>query len=286
MKLQRRATRTCDGRPRRATSLLNASWRLIVHGAVDGALNMAIDRAIQMCRAQDLCPPTVRLYRWARPTVTHGKFQSLEGIDRAVCGSLGVDVVRRFTGGRGVLHDDEVTYSVVASTRDGIPRGTTDSYAYLSSALVRTYQSLGIEAELTKHRRGDAASSACYLQSTLADLSSGTSKLSGSAQVWLGSTVLQHGSFTRSRDWERERDVFRLTREQLETLRRCTVAIDEVCAQHVDDGSLVAACISGFQTGLGIKLVEGELSALEALYAAQLVAEPLVHAHPRPVARG
>jgi lipoate-protein ligase A len=265
---------------------LGDCWRLIVDGAIDGALNMAIDRAIQMCHEEDLCPPTVRLYRWARPTVTLGKFQSLDGVDTDLCDSLHVDVVRRFTGGRGVLHDDEVTYSVVASTRDGIPRGTTASYAHLSPALVHTYRMLGIEAELTQRRRGDGSSSACYLQSTRADLSLGDSKLSGSAQVWLGSTVLQHGSFTRSRDWEREQGVFRLTQAQLETFRRSTVAIDELRNQRVDDRSLIAACVSGFESGLGIRLVESELTATEALYAAQLRMQPLVQAHPPRGGRG
>ncbi len=258
-------------------------WRLIVHGAVDGALNMALDRALQICREEGSSPPTVRLYRWARPTVTLGRFQPVEGVDRLLCEALGVDVVRRFTGGRGVLHDDELTYSVVASTQDGVPRGTADSYAHVSSALIHTYQAIGIEAELTRRRRGDAASSACYLQTTRADLTCGGSKLSGSAQVWLGHTVLQHGSFTRSRDWGREGGVFRLTSAQTETLRRCTVTIDEVSSQRIDDRSLVSACIAGFQAGLGIRLIQGELSAHEALCAAQLLAPPhAAHTPPRP----
>ncbi len=146
-------------------------WRLLVQGPVDGALNMALDRAIQVCREQGSAPPTLRLYRWARPTVSLGRFQALETIDAQYCARGGIDVVRRFTGGRGVLHDDEVTYSAVCGLDDGVPRGVAASYRYLCAALVQAYRALGVDAELTERDRGHAETGACYLQTTRADLS-------------------------------------------------------------------------------------------------------------------
>ncbi len=88
----------------------------------------------------------------------------------------------------------------------------------LCGGLVEAYRELGVEAALTARPRGDGSSAACYLHATAADLSLGALKLSGSAQVWHGSTVLQHGSFIVSRDVDREARVFGLV------AGRCTAA--------------------------------------------------------------
>ncbi len=248
-------------------------WRLLVHGQVDGALNMALDRAIQVCREQGSAPPTLRLYRWARPTVSIGRFQALDTIDTQYCARSGIDVVRRFTGGRGVLHDDEVTYSAVCGVDDGVPRGVAASYRYLCAALVQAYRALGVDAELTERDRGHAETGACYLQTTRADLSAADAKLSGSAQVWHGSTVLQHGSFVMSRDVDREARAFRLDEERRAQLAGSTVSLDDLTSTPAGWTEVVSAAIDGFESALGIVLVAGELDALEARTAAKLLCE-------------
>jgi lipoate-protein ligase A len=257
-------------------SELGAPWRLIVHDRVDGALNMAIDRAMQVSRHAGSTPPTLRLYRWARPTVTLGRFQKTHDVDLEYCRSQGIDVVRRFTGGRGVLHDDELTYCVVASVDDGVPRGTADSYAHLCAALIHTYGFLGIGAVLTARDRGDTTSGACYLQTSRADLSCGPAKLAGSAQVWLGSTVMQHGSITLSRDIERERRVFRLSAEQTDRLGSHTLTATDALSSPPDLDHLVAACIAGFERALGVSLKRGGLTAFEGERVALIGASGLV----------
>ncbi len=255
---------------------MTAVWRLVLHGPVDGALNMAIDRAVQLCREQDSSPPTLRLYRWSRPTVTLGRFQPPEGVDAEYCFKEGIDVVRRFTGGRGVLHDDEITYSVVASADDGIPRGVVASYRYVSSALVASYRGMGVDAALTARDRGETSTSACYLQTTRADLSVGRHKLSGSAQVWHGSTVLQHGSFLRSRKPGQEAAVFRLDEAQASTLDEGVVSLADMLDPAPSLGATVAAVVEGFEQALDLTLEPGELSAAEAEVAAKLVAQTRV----------
>lgn len=249
------------------------AWRLLVHGSVGGALNMALDRAIQLCREQGSAPPTLRLYRWARPTVSLGRFQSLQTIDAQYCAFHGIDVVRRSTGGRGVLHDDEVTYSVVAGLEDGVPRGVAASYRHLCSALVQAYRTLGVDAELTRRDRAHAGTGACYLHTTQADLSVADAKLSGSAQVWHGSTVLQHGSFVMSRDADREARVFRLDTEHRAQLASATVTLDDLDSRPTDFAKAVSAIVDGFEDALGIVLLPGELNALEASAAATLLRE-------------
>ena len=125
-------------------------------------------------------PPTLRLYRWARPTVTLGRFQDAAGVDRDLCADEGIDVVRRFTGGRGVLHDDELTYSIVAGLDDGIPRGTCGVVPHaVRRHLPRRTALLGVDAALTARPRGDGSSAACYLHATPADLSLGAGEALG-----------------------------------------------------------------------------------------------------------
>lgn len=239
-------------------------WRLIEHGPVDGALNMAIDRAIQLARERDAVPPTLRLYWWTRPTVTLGRFQTLDGVDAVSCAEYGIDIVRRFTGGRGVLHDEELTYSVVAGVDDGVPRGVAASYRHLSQALALAYNRMGVAAELTTRDRGHGAGSACYLQTTRADLSLGAMKLSGSAQVWVGDTVLQHGSFTMRRDLERESRVFMLDEAQRHKLGAHTFALADAAAGPWDRAGITQVVVGAFQDQLGIRLCPAELTAFEA----------------------
>jgi lipoyl(octanoyl) transferase len=240
------------------------AWRLVVDPApAAGVWNMAVDRAIQSAREQGRVGPTLRIYTWARPTVSLGRFQDVSGIDVDLCQRHGIDIVRRFTGGRGVLHADEVTYSVVASTDDGVPRGVAASYRHLCNGLAEAYRVLGVDAALTRRPRGDRDSSACYLHATPADLSLGVRKLSGSAQVWLGTTVLQHGSFTISRDVPLEAAVFRLDDEAQRALDAMTATLTDTAGAGPTRDEVVDAVRRGFEMGLGISLLEGALTPRE-----------------------
>lgn len=249
------------------------TWRLIVDGALPGALNMAIDRAMLQARHDGSSPATLRLYRWEVPTVSLGRFQKIEQLDLQQCRERGFDVVRRPTGGRGVLHDDELTYSVVAHTGDGVPRGVAASYRYLSGALAEAYRTLDVQAELTRRSRGPADSSACYLHATQADLSLGAAKLSGSAQVWSGDAVLQHGSFVRTRDVDAESSVFRLGERDRGALIESTVTLSDAMGRSPSREEIIAAVVDAFGRVLGIDLERGPLSPEEEGSAAQVEPE-------------
>jgi lipoate-protein ligase A len=194
------------------------------------------------------------------PTVTLGRFQKLEGVDLAACEGHGFDVVRRPTGGRGVLHDDEITYSVVADLADGVPRGVVGSYQHLSAALAEAYRTLGVDAEITRRSRGPGGSAACYLHATQADLSLGAAKLSGSAQVWSGDTVLQHGSFVRTRDVEAESEVFMLGEAGRETLAKSAITLADALGQAPSIDAITVAVTGAFERVLGIRLEPGPLN--------------------------
>lgn len=256
-------------------------WRLIIDGRVPGATNMAVDGAVLASRRAGSCAPTLRLYRWEVPTVTLGRFQKLDGVDLEACERRGFDVVRRPTGGRGVLHDDELTYSVVADLADGAPRGVVASYQHISNALAEAYRALGVDAELTRRSRGPAGSAACYLHATPADLSLGAAKLSGSAQVWSGDAVLQHGSFVRTRDTEAEAEVFRLDEKGRASLTGSTATLADALGAAPTVEEIAEAAVRAFESVLGVRLEPGVLTADEVGLAARLVPEHEVLRAPR-----
>lgn len=240
-----------------------ATWRLILNDAAEGASNMALDRALLDAHQAGEAPPTVRLYRWVRPTVSLGRFQPLLDVDGAACEAYGVDICRRPTGGRGVLHDDEITYCIVAGVSDGLPRGTAASYRMLCAALCEAYRELGIDAGLTARSRGVGGAGACYLHATPADLSLGAAKLSGSAQVWNKDSCLQHGSFVMSRDVVRESSVFGLDEAARQALVESTDTIEHALGRRPDDKELMDGIVRGMQRGLGVDLVVGKVSPAE-----------------------
>jgi lipoate-protein ligase A len=248
-------------------------WRLIVDGPLAGAMNMAMDSAVLEGRAAGTSPPTLRLYRWEVPTVSLGRFQPVSQVDLDACARRGFDVVRRPTGGRGVLHDDELTYSIVAGTSDGIPRGVTACYRYLSVALAGAYSLLGVGAEVTSRARGEKGSGSCYLHATHADLSVGAAKLSGSAQVWKGDTVLQHGCFVVSRDVDAEAEVFRLDERRREALGRTTATLEGVLGSAPPDQAIAEALVRAAQSAFGVRLEPGRFSDVERAVASSLVSE-------------
>ena len=244
--------------------------RLIVDGPVDGAANMARDRAIQLAVEAGESPSTLRLYRWVRPTVSLGRFQPTDQVDLELAHAHHVDVVRRFTGGRGVLHDDELTYAIIAAVTHGVPEGIAASYRFFSAALVSAYGDLGIDAAVSEHGHEHARSGACFLASTRADLSVGSRKLAGSAQVWHGATVLQHGSLPASRDIELEAALFRLDSARRDALERSATSMTALTgtAQGIESmGDVLAARFSEL---LGRELLPGELSASECDLALEL----------------
>jgi lipoate-protein ligase A len=246
-------------------------WRLLVEGSCDGAWNMAVDRAIQEARQADLALPTLRLYRWNVPTVSIGRFQTPESVDLEYCAEQGIDVVRRYTGGRGVLHDDELTYSFVAGTQDGLPRSVVASYRRISSALMEAYRAMGVDARIVAGARGDATSAACYLHATKADLSAGSAKIAGSAQVWQEDTCLQHGSFTCGRDIGREARVFRLDAQGSSVLGLRTVTLSDLLIEVPAVEELAEIVEAAFSRVFEVRFEPGALCEWEFDRARELV---------------
>lgn len=187
-------------------------WRLIFTGPQDAFLNMALDEALLLSCQEGISPPALRLYQWNPPTVSIGYFQSAEEtVNLQKCEASGIHVVRRITGGRAVLHEDEITYSICASgdylARLG--RNISQTYERVSMALLASLRVLGIAGEWVKPsaegRSGSVArisSKPCFLSNSRYEITVGGKKLIGSAQRRFSfrsnqgrkDSFIQHGS--------------------------------------------------------------------------------------------
>jgi lipoate-protein ligase A len=174
---------------------MHEPFRFLNTHVQDAAMNMAIDESVLTHHLNGEVPPTLRVFRWSQPSISLGRFQSIEReIVSERCKQLGVALVRRPTGGRAVYHHDEFTYSIVISKRYGVPPGVVAAYAYLAQGLLAALRLVGVQAELSDERVSKHPSAACFASSTQADLTSGGFKLIGSAQVWKDDALLQQGS--------------------------------------------------------------------------------------------
>jgi lipoyl(octanoyl) transferase len=181
--------------------IMRNDWRLIWSGAMTGAENMAQDEALLESVAAGQSEPVLRIYRWAPATVTLGYGQRGGAVvNLEACRKLGLDVVRRCTGGRAVLHDQELTYAVISRDTTAVfPGGILNNYRIIAQVLQRTMEQLGLDVTLASDRsrgsRGDGAEkSACFTAPGQFELLFKGCKLAGCAQKRMGDSFLQHGS--------------------------------------------------------------------------------------------
>jgi lipoyl(octanoyl) transferase len=254
-----------------------AIWRLIVDGEADGATNMAEDEAILAAVVEGLCPPTLRFYGWSPPCLSLGRNQPLADVDLSACRRAGVDVVRRPTGGRAILHTDELTYSVTLLQSD--PRATGDvvgSYRRLSEGLLAGLRGLGVKAIQAVGQRKQAVdlTAICFETPSDYEITAGGRKLVGSAQWRARGAVLQHGSLPLHGDLTRivtylapagaEREA------QRHWLRLRATTLEEALGQCLPFSQGAQALADGFAQALNLTLVRGGLTAYERSLTAEL----------------
>jgi len=179
--------------------MATTSWRVIRTGPLAGALNMALDEALLKAVAVGASKPVLRLYRWNPPAVSLGYFQrGAQVVNLEYCRNAGIDVVRRMTGGRAILHDREVTYSIIAGVRGAdFSERVLDNYRQISKVLQLTLEAVGLKAELVPgrlNRNPNLSHSACFTAPSSYELIFRGCKVAGSAQKRQGEYFLQHGS--------------------------------------------------------------------------------------------
>jgi lipoate-protein ligase A len=185
-------------------------WSLIVNPVPEpGSWNMAVDDYLFHSLGED--PRTVvRFYRWSRPTVSLGYSQAVDKVaDLEYCRRHGIDVVRRMTGGKLVLHDREITYSVCSSDTTAFSATLAESYRLISNGLIRGLEKMGLRARLAgeapvSYRRGLMP---CFSYPARDEIEIDGRKIIGSAQKRVGARFLQHGSIPLEASVERLRKV-------------------------------------------------------------------------------
>jgi len=232
-------------------------WRLLDTSLNDAFYNMALDEAIMTARSRGLVPNTVRFYRWEPSAVSIGYFQSMEEeVDLEACRRLGVDYVRRMTGGGAVYHDrdGELTYSIaVEESHRLISRDFQETYKTLCSALVLGLRLLGVPAEFRP----------------VNDIIAGGKKISGNAQTRKMGIVLQHGTILREVNPALMFSLLRVPNEKIrdkliKTVEERVTSINQYLGRTVSFEELKEALKRGFEEAYGVKLVPGEITDFES----------------------
>jgi lipoate-protein ligase A len=186
-------------------------WRLMDCGKRDASYNMALDEAIATFVKAGDAPPTLRFYGWDTPSVSIGAFQKLSDINLQYCKSHSIAIVRRPTGGRAILHGDELTYSFSASNNGFFSGSLLATYRALSSAMCSAFTMLGIEVDMQSKRASGKdimRSPLCFRSTSYGEITCQGRKIVGSAQKRWQEGFLQQGSIPYSVDHEKIVKVF------------------------------------------------------------------------------
>lgn len=262
------------------------NWRLLYTPPSPGAWNMAVDESILESIGRGESLPTLRLYAWTPACLSLGVAQPFADVDTSRLRARGWDVVRRITGGRAILHTDELTYSVIGSAENPILAGSVlESYSRLAQALLRAVTDLNLLVEMKEGKADESGKSnpVCFeVPSTYEITAKGGKKLIGSAQARRKEGVLQHGSLPLFGDLTRITEALSFadesTRKEAATrLLARAATVESALGRALDWETAASSFVRAFETELGIQFERGELSKKEISRADELVREKYAH---------
>ena len=271
------------------------TWRLLITPPARGAWNMALDEAILEHIGRGESIPTLRLYAWEPACLSLGHAQPFADVDMRRLKERGWEVVRRLTGGRAILHTDEITYSVIAPNEEPRVAGTVlESYNRLAQALLLAVQELDLPVEMKDHlSRVDRASISngdnptylnpvCFEVPSSYEITVNGKKLIGSAQARKKEGVLQHGSLPLTGDLRRICQVLVFENESAreEASKRLlarAATVESALGNAVSWETAAEAFIGAFESQLGLSLQQEELSESESRRTDELVQEKYDH---------
>jgi lipoate-protein ligase A len=273
----------------------HSTWRLILDPPASGTWNMAVDEAILETVDREAGPPTLRLYGWQPACLSLGYAQPIAEVSQAALQAHGWQLVRRPTGGRAILHIDELTYSVIAPDDD--PRlsgGLLESYRRLSQAILNALHRLGIPAEAssqpeempentTSKQAQPSKGPVCFEVPSNYEITVSHKKIVGSAQARRKRGVLQHGSFPLYGDLTRITQVLvfpdeiRRQKAARRLLKRAATA-ENVLGQPLDWQRAAEAFVAGFEETLQLEFQPEKLTHAESQRADALEQAKYRHA--------
>ena len=243
---------------------------------------MAVDEAILEAVEEGKSPTTLRLYGWEPACLSIGYAQSYNDVEEERVAERGWDVVRRLTGGRAILHGDELTYAIIAPLDDPRLSGDiTQSYGRLSKALLHGLRILGLKVEAESkgvNSNSNINEPICFEVPSNNEIVADGKKLIGSAQARRKKAVLQHGTLPLFGDLTRITDALRYESDErrnadgIKLLGRATT-VEAVVGRRVEWEEAANAIAAGFEEALNITLEPGELSQKEVERAKELVSE-------------
>lgn len=229
-------------------------WRFIDTGPYSAAYNMALDEAIAIDVRKDNAPPTLRLYGWDVPAVSIGCFQKISDVDIEYCIEKHIPIVRRPTGGRAILHSNEITYSFsVKTTHKLFSKGLLDSYKKICIALGSALSKIGLSPELKLIREAHRLRNPlCFHSASYGEITINNKKIIGSAQKRWTDGLLQQGSIPFTIDKDEMDKVFRL--KSTHGIREAFIGLKEILPElNTDD--LKSAIRTSFEETFDTSLV-------------------------------
>jgi lipoyl(octanoyl) transferase len=255
---------------------LSETWRLLIDGEQSGARNMGVDEALLDAVNDGASIPVLRLYAWQPACLSLGYAQRSRDVDRERLAARGWHVVRRMTGGRAILHTDELTYSVTLPlTHPLAAGGIIESYKRLSAALLSAVIQTGAAVSADRHdkRQGQRPGPVCFEVPSDYEITAGGKKLIGSAQVRRKNAMLQHGSIPLTGDISRICDVLAFPDEQTRAENRRHVSerattLSDALGRQIAWDEAANALIDAFRATFDIQLEQSGLTTEEAANAA------------------
>jgi lipoyl(octanoyl) transferase len=256
-------------------------WHLIYDTPMNGIGNMAVDEAIMRSVMAGEAPPTLRIYAWSPPCLSLGFGQSISDADLERLDTLGWDVVRRMTGGRAILHTDELTYSLsLPSDSDLAVGGIVESYRRISRALLAGLDKLNLQLQADKKADDTKAMGAvCFETPSHYEVTTlDGRKLIGSAQVRRKGGLLQHGTLPLYGDVARICDALvyadHAAREAAKMQVRARAAtLDDALGFTLDWQTVADAIVQGFMETFDVEFWEVGLTQAQRAEADQLMNE-------------
>ncbi|MDK3849463.1 biotin/lipoate A/B protein ligase family protein [Staphylococcus pseudintermedius] len=256
---------------------MTETWHFMNTGSHHPCYNMALDEALLNFVSRGEIDPVVRFYTWNPPTLSIGYFQRLsKEIDIEKVKEKGYGLVRRQTGGRGVLHDKELTYSVIVpEAHPDMPQTVTEAYRVISGGLLEGFKSLGFDAHFAVPRSKEEReklkqprSSVCFDAPSWYELVVEGKKIAGSAQTRQKGVILQHGSILQDVDIDDLFDMFIFKNERLkakmkEAFVEKAVAINDLSNETITLAQMEVAFKEGFKKALDIEFKPLELTVAQ-----------------------